>query len=248
MGIEQQYPEIAEFLDVSDDYENSGTEFKHGIERYLIVTQRGIDGQQLLFKWNGKRFEYWDNETIINSHMFVPGYSLPGDIQVDATLATCGPSTTSDHDKVYEYMLTQVDVFDSSSGPDHGNLACCWTVRHIVYNILRRWITLTEGTADFGDQLRSCFHAAFDEADVAPGGIIISPTQSIPGTTRRNIGHVGLLGKGHGGQRLVYSNSSAHARFEQNHTIASWKARYVDLKHLEMLFYPLPIKSISAVS
>lgn len=207
-----------------------------------------MDGQQLLFKWNGTRFDFWDNETIIDNRLSVTGLLPPSDARIDATVATCGTSSADDHDKVFNYMLTQVDVFDSSSGPDHGNLACCWTVRHIVFNALRRWITLTDGTAEFGQELRNCFHVGSDEAKVPPGGIIISPTKDIAGSKSRNIGHVGLLGQGSGSGRLVYSNSSAEARFEQNFTVGSWKARYADVKKLDVLFYPLPIKSVAAVS
>jgi len=117
--IERLHPEIKEYLDHTDEYENTGTEFKQGNERYLIVTQKGADGQQLLFRWNGKRFEYRDNDTIINTQNWS---SLP-DTRPDPRLANCGPSTTADHTTVYRYALTQVDVFDSSAGPDGGNLA-----------------------------------------------------------------------------------------------------------------------------
>ena len=123
LNIERQYPEVEEYLDDTDEYENIGTEFKQGSDRYLIVTQRGIDGQQLLFKWNGSHFEYWDNETIIDNRLSLPGWSFPADAKLDATVAICGPSSGADHDKVYRYALTQVDVFDFSSGPDGGNLA-----------------------------------------------------------------------------------------------------------------------------
>jgi len=167
--IERLHPEIKEYLDHTDEYENTGTEFKQGNERYLIVTQKGADGQQLLFRWNGKRFEYRDNDTIINTQNWS---SLP-DTRPDPRLANCGPSTTADHTTVYRYALTQVDVFDSSAGPDGGNLACCWTVRHIVFNALKRWITRTDGTAEFGQELHDCFHATFKEEDIPPGGIVI---------------------------------------------------------------------------
>ena len=246
-GIEQQYPEIEEYLDNTDKYENAGTEFKQGNDRYLIVTQKGIDGQQLLFKWNGTHFEYWDNETIIDNRLSASGW-LSTDARPDATLATCGSSSDLDHDKVYRYTLTQVNVFDFSSGPDGGNLACCWTVRHIVFNALKRWITMTDGTMEFGQELRACFHVGADEASVPPGGIVISPTKDIPGTKRRNVGHVGVVGEGIGDQRLIYSNSSSLARFEQNFTVGSWTARYSKVKQLDVLFYPLPIKSVPSTT
>lgn len=235
MGIEQQYPEITRYLDTSDDYVNTGTEFKQGGDRFLLVTQKGADGQQLLFKWNGKQFDFQANETIIDSQR------LFGPVVFAAPATTCGPSNAADHDKVFQLMLTQVNVFDSSTGPDHGNLACCWTVRHIVFNALNRWITKTDGTAEFGAELKRCFQHGSDAAQVPRGGLIISPTQDNPGGGR-NVGHVGLLGDGSGDDRLVYSNSSADARFEQNFTVGKWKKRYHDNKHLDVLFYPLPIR------
>jgi hypothetical protein len=234
MGIEQQYPEITQFLDTSDTYVNTGTEFKQGGDRFLLVTQKGVDGQQLLFKWNGSQFDFQTNETIIDSQ------KLFGPALAPAAATTCGASSKADHDTVFRAMLEQVNVFNSSSGPDHGNLACCWTVRHIVLNALNRAITQTDGTAEFGDELKRCFHQGSDEAQVLHGGIIISPTQNTP--HGRNIGHVGLLGEGTGDARLVYSNSSADAKFEQNFTVGKWKARYKDTKHLDVLFYPLPIR------
>jgi hypothetical protein len=144
----KRYPEIEEYLDDSDKYQNSATEFKQGNERFLLVTQRGIDGQQLLFKWNGDHFEYWDNETIIDSRTSLPGgFALRPLSEMDATLAQCGPSSESDHKKVYDYVVSKVNKFSSKTGPDHGNLACVWAVRHLVFNALNRWITKTDGTA-----------------------------------------------------------------------------------------------------
>jgi hypothetical protein len=144
----KRYPEIEEYLDDSDKYQNSATEFKQGNERFLLVTQRGIDGQQLLFKWNGDHFEYWDNETIIDSRTSLPGgFALRPLSEMDATLAQCGPSSESDHKKVYDYVVSKVNKFSSKTGPDHGNLACVWTVRDLVFNALNRWITKTDGTA-----------------------------------------------------------------------------------------------------
>jgi hypothetical protein len=83
---------------------------------------------------------------------------------------------------------------------------------------------------------------------VARESLIISPTKDIPHAKDRNIGHVGLLGKRAGNDRLVYSNSSKMAKFEQNFTVGSWKARYADTKKLDVLFYPVPINSMPATS
>jgi hypothetical protein len=72
-SVTKKYPEITEYLDDTDTYENTAAEFKQGHDRFLLVTQKGIDGQQLLFKWNGEQFEYWDNETILDARAALPG-------------------------------------------------------------------------------------------------------------------------------------------------------------------------------
>ena len=132
--------------------------------------------------------------------------------------------------------------FDSSAGPDHGNLACVWVVRHVIKRALNRWVTRTDGTAVFDPELRACFGESLSADDVRPGGIIISPTQGIPGTNRRNIGHVGTLGAGTGNGRLICSNSSAHAKLEQNFTVGTWVQRYRTTKRLPVHFFPIPLR------
>lgn len=239
------YPEIQPYLDDTDDYEVSANETKVGDERVLIVTQRGIDGQQLYFKWNGDHFEFWDNDTIVDSAESILSIS-PTTRTLDAAAAgmRCGPSSADEHRAVHDAAKAEVGRFSSRTGPDRGNLACVWAVRHIVKPVLGRWITRTDGTAVFAPELLSCFGAAHAEANVKPGGIIISPTQNVPGSSRRNVGHVGILGAGNGDARLIYSNSSARAVWEQNFTLASWNARYRDRKRLKVLFFPLPLKSV----
>jgi hypothetical protein len=63
----QVYPEIEPYLDDTDSYEVTANETRIGDDRILVVTQRGLDGQQLYFKWNGEHFEFWDNDTIVDS-------------------------------------------------------------------------------------------------------------------------------------------------------------------------------------
>jgi hypothetical protein len=244
--LTERYPGIEDYLDDSDEYNNTATEFKQGDDRFLVVTQQGqFDGQQLLFKWSGQQFEFWDNETIVDSLAALGGAQLPGSpaATLDA-LAVCAPSPINDHLKVYQVVLSEVNRFDSSNGPDHGNLACVWTVRHIVKKALNRWITKTDGTATFGQELHACFGHGSNLNDLPEGAIVISPTQNIPGSKKRNIGHIGLLGKGNGDARLIYSNSSRDRRLEQNFDVSSWIARYETRKHLQVLYYPLPLKSI----
>jgi hypothetical protein len=241
--VEERYPEIREYLDHTDAYENSATEVKQGGDRFLIVTQRGeIDGQQILFKWNGEHFEFWDKDTVIDIETAIPtvGGLLRRHAEFEA-LVQCGPSSAADHRQVYDYVVSQVNRFDSSTGPDHGNLACVWTVRNLVFAALQRWITKTDSTSRFDSELRSCFNKSFESDDVVPGGIIISPTG-------RNTGHVGFLGTGDGGARRIYSNSSTRARLEQNYTVATWFERYHKRKHLSVHFYPLSQKSVPLTS
>jgi hypothetical protein len=239
------YPEIGPYLDDTDSYEVTASETRIGDDRILVVTQRGIDGQQLYFKWNGEHFEFWDNDTIVDSAASILNLP-PASRTLDAATAgmRCGPSSDDEHRLVHEAAVRQVGRFSSASGPDRGNLACVWAVRHLVQSVLGRWITRTDGTAVFAPELLSCFGATHAEAQVKPGSIIISPTQNVPGSSRRNIGHVGIIGDGRGEGRLIYSNSSARAVWEQNFTLGSWIRRYRDTKGLKILFFPLPVKSV----
>ena len=133
----QQFPEISAYLDDSPEYELSSSEFKRGDNRYLLVTQKGPqDGQQILFVWNDERgaFEFRDNDTFLDVSSDAPSIA---DANLEAIAAgTCGASPAADHDTVHQLTKSLVGVFDSSSGPDNGNLACVWVVRHVIK---RRW-------------------------------------------------------------------------------------------------------------
>ncbi len=247
-SVTEKYPEIAEYLDDTDKYENTATELKQGNDRFLLVTQRGIDGQQLLFKWDGEHFEFWDNETILDATTASSGWRGAASVRVRGHCHAMRASSGPDHQKVHDYVVSEVNKFSSKTGPDHGNLACVWTVRNLVYNALNRWITKSDGTAVFEPELRACFGQGSNASDILPGGIVISPTRNIKGSKKRNIGHVGILGAGKGDARLIYSNSSRHARLEQNFTVSSWNARYRKTKGLSVLFYPLPLKSVPLIS
>jgi hypothetical protein len=123
--VTKLYPEIEEYLDDTDDYENSATEFKQGEDRFLLVTQAGIDGQQLLFKWTGENFDFWENETILDaapSEDFRP-------FAADATMTQCGPGTAEEHKKVHNFVVSQVNKFSSKEGPSRGSWpAFGWSV------------------------------------------------------------------------------------------------------------------------
>ena len=144
MASIEDFPEVIPFLDNSDDYVNTVTEANLNGSRLLIVTQAGeIDGGQAVFAGTVKtgsssiptRFvELTGNER--NAVLVGPRISVLEEFRR-------GSSRT-----VHEHMVDSVDVFSSATGPDGGNLACVWAVRHIVHQALGRWITRTDATAD----------------------------------------------------------------------------------------------------
>lgn len=234
MGVEQRYPEIQPFLDDTGDYLNEGAEITVNGRRYLIVTQRGEeDSGQLLFEITTRGLELRDSDTAIDV--------LRETATTTAADVSCGSSDANAHRDLHSQAVEQVDRFSSAAGPDQGNLACVWAVRHIAHQVLGRWITRTNGTAVFDQELRACFGHTAQDDEVAAGGIIISPTETVG--TRRNIGHVGLLGPHTGnGSRLIYSNSSSAAKWKQNFTLESWIAKYRGAKGLKVRFFPLPLR------
>jgi hypothetical protein len=199
---------------------------------YLTVAQFGeFEGGQHVFELAGDVYRPVYSDSVADlRHLDVPfALAVPNTV--------CGSSTGEDHAAVAAAAVAAVDHFSSAAGPDHGNLACVWAVRHIVFRTLNRWITTTDGTAVFGPELRACFNAVLDEAVVPAGGIVISPTRG------SHIGHVGILGPATGDDgRLIYSNSSAAALWKQNFNVARWPQRYVETKGLQMLFFPLPFR------
>lgn len=237
MDIFKQYPEIEKFVDKSDDYVNRATEFLVRKDRYLVVTQEGpIDGGQILFKATQEGWEPVDADTNVdvleNSLVLSP----------PAASGMCGASSNGDHSLTHNFIRDQVDVFSTANGPDSGNLACVWAVRHLAKKAIDRWITRTDGTAVFDAELQQCYGSTLEEHQVPAGGIIISPTVTRSDGTR-NIGHVGLMGPGGIGlDRLIYSNSSGAKKWKQNFTLGSWIERYRNEKRLKVRFYPLPLQ------
>lgn len=229
MGITEQFPEIKPFLDVTDDYVNEGREFESGGKKYLLVTQKGeIDSGQVLFEITDRGLVHKGTDTTVAIGPNIETFSIASALQ-------CELSSPEDIKSVYRKVLEAEDVFSSASGPDGGNLACVWAVRHIARNALGRWITRTDGTAVFDPELRRCFSGTMSEGDVGEGCIIISPTEG------SNIGHVGILGPRTGDhERLIYSNSSAAALWKQNFTLRSWVRRYKTNKGLKVHFFPIP--------
>lgn len=161
----------------------------------------------------------------------------------------CGTSPASDHEAVAREMEEQVGR-DTREGPDNGNLACVWAVRHIVHDALGRWITKSDYTPTVEAELRNCFGEARSEGDVLAGGIILSPTAVVrlpDGKKVKRIGHIGLLAAGSGGGRRIYSNRSSTARWAQGHTIQKW-AEYYGGRGLQVMYYPLPLRGAAGIA
>lgn len=235
MSVHERYPELLPYLDDTDDYTNEAVEITANDIRYVVITQRGeTDSGQLIFQETEEGWQLIDADTSVDVLLRSAERSVMAE-------GTCAASSIGDHRAVSTAMVALVDEFSTADGPDRGNLACVWAVRHLVRDVLGRWITRTDGTAVFDPELRQCYGGTLQEEEVGEGGIIISPTERIPGSDRRNVGHVGLLGPNTGdGRRLIYSNSSSRALWKQNFTLDSWIARYRTRKQLKIRFYPLP--------
>lgn len=213
------YPEFRAYID--HDATDVSVE-PRGNDTFL-VTMRGEDGGQILLKKEGDKVEIVAADNVIQ---FYHALAAPP--------ACAGECTPQQYALIAQAIIDQVDHFSTAMGPDHGNLACLWAVRHIVHDALGFWITRSDGTADFCPQLVNCFGNDRDEAIVPAGSIVISPTSG------SNVGHIGLLGTGQGDARLIYSNSSSAALWKQNYTIETWRARYHERKGLPVYFFPLP--------
>jgi hypothetical protein len=118
-------------------------------------------------------------------------------------------------------------------GTNHGRLACAWAVNEVARRALGKPVGGGLSTADMYAVLKS-HDSAVNMTNIRGGEIVISPT------TGTHVGHVGIVGpKGRTiKDTKIYSNSSSLREFEQNYTIASWKA-YFSGKDLPVLFFDL---------
>ena len=238
----KQHPEVADYLDPTPGMQTTATHAVRNGRDFVIVRQVSeFEGGMLVFE-----SVYGQLRPVMADNFFELG-DVDRSFDITARSLNCGPSPDDDHEKLAEHARQQVDRFSSSAGPDHGNLACVWAVRQLAHAALERWITRTDGTAVFYPELRGCMGTSLPQDEVPAGGIVISPTRTRPNGTR-NVGHVGLLGPAvaDSDDRLIYSNSSAQALWQQNFTLASWRRRYVDQKGLEMHFYKLPLREAPA--
>jgi hypothetical protein len=237
MASIDDYPQLKALLDPNGTVSNVETREFNG-EEYVRVTKHFDDqeGGQFLFKIVGGNAEQIAADNVVD----FPSALLT----TQAVVTFSGTMNDSDHAKVAQEAINRVDNYKTGTGPDHGNLACMWACRHVVYFAVNMWITKADGTAQFYDELRKGGMKP-DKADNLPAGaIIISPT------TDKGIGHVGILGAGSGDDRLVYSNHSpSHsdpvARWKQNYTVKSF-TDFHKAKGLETYFYRLPMVGAAA--
>ncbi|WP_088348115.1 MULTISPECIES: hypothetical protein [Rhodomicrobium] len=237
------YPDLGGFIDDSGPYELTSSEFRADGQRWLLVTQSGeFEGGQLLFRIEAGRLKPVRADSLVDLN--------PRLAEAEAAHVGLEPSPAAEVSAVATAMRSLANRpsdppsetrFSTASGPDGGNLACVWAIRHLVRDVLRRWITRSDSTSEFADDLFAGFGRSFEEADLDEGSIVISPTAWGSGSMRGRHGHVGLLGpRQPGGARIIYSNSSARRRWEQNFTLNSWRERYERGKHLKVLFFPIP--------
>jgi hypothetical protein len=240
--ILKSHPELADYLDPTPGMENTVSQVVRNGRELIVVRQVSeFEGGMLVLEAvEGKL-----RPTVADN--FLELRDIDRSFEITARSINCGPSPQDDHAALSAHAQAQVDRFSSSAGPEHGNLACVWAVRHLAFQALDRWITSTDGTAVFYPELKGCMGASLAQEQVPAGGIVISPTRTRPNGTR-NVGHVGLLGPvaANADDRLIYSNSSAQALWKQNFTLGAWRRRYVEGKGLEMHFYKLPLRPAAA--
>jgi hypothetical protein len=242
--ILQRHPEIADYLDPTPGMENTASQVVMNGRNYVVVRQ--------VSEFEGGMLVLEDVDGKLRPAMADNFFEL-GDVdrqfEISALARGCGPSSGDDHETLAAHSLEQVGRFSSRNGPDRGNLACVWAVRHLAHQALARWITRTDGTAVLYPELKACMGPSLPQEEVPAGGIVISPTKERPGRARI-VGHVGLLGPATLGadDRLIYSNTSARAVWEQNFTLGSWRRRYEEQKGLETHFYKLPLRGSAPTS
>lgn len=232
MNSIDHYPGLKAQLDPKGKVSKVETQERGG-QTYVRVTQHFADheGGQYLFKMAAQNAELIAVDNVVE---FPPEGAV-----TQAAISYSGTMSDSDHAKVAQEAIDQVEKFKTGDGPDHGNLACMWACRHVVYFAVNVWITKSDGTATFYDELQRGGMKPEKADNLPPGALIISPT------TSKGVGHVGILGAGKGGDRLVYSNHSpSHrdpvARWKQNYTVKSFTDAHSAIG-LRTYFYRLPM-------
>jgi hypothetical protein len=231
MASIDDYPQLKALVDPNSTVSNVETSEVGGV-KYVRITERfdEREGGQLLFKIAGDNAEQIAIDNVVDFPSAI--------LTIQAVVSYSGTMSDSDHAKVAAEAVNQVDVYKTGEGPDHGNLACMWACRHVVYFATNAWITKVDGTAQFYGELQKGGMKPEKADDLPPGAIIISPT------TSKGIGHIGILGAGTGDSRLVYSNHSPSrtdpiARWKQNYSVKSFTDAHT-AKGLQTNFYRLP--------
>src|ERR1700761_635681 len=137
------YPQLKALLDPKAEVSNVETSEVGGAE-YVRVTEHFDEGEglQLLFKIVAGNAQQIAIDNVVN---FPSGL-----VMTEAVAARYnGTMSDADHAKVAAEAVKQVDVYKTGDGPDHGNLACMWACRHVVYFATNTWITQADGTAQF---------------------------------------------------------------------------------------------------
>jgi len=234
----RNYPAIQSWIDQDPSLTTEATEFFVDGRRFVLVTQRGEDGGQVLIELDASGNPI---NAVSDTVIDIGRVSRVAAARARVSVPAC---SEPQHATVFQIAQQWADDRKSSAaGPDGGNLACAWMVRRLVCSALSMMIYDGDGTLGFGEFLRSNYRNEFPENEIAAGGIIISPTEGTG--SNRNVGHIGILGPSTGDNtRLIYSNSSAAAEWQQNHTLRSWRKRYEETKGLDVLFFPVPDRNL----
>jgi hypothetical protein len=125
-------------------------------------------------------------------------------------------------------------------GTKNGRLACAYAVNEVVRRALGKPIGGGFSTTNMSKVLSVKHTKVDDESKVAPGAIIISPTQG------ENVGHVGIVStiKSPLSATTIYSNSSSRGVFSHKFTVGTWKNFYRNRKGLPVLFFALNVKNL----
>lgn len=172
-----------------------------------------------------------NNFSMVLDYRIIRGaLALPAEQRTPAPLTVNNAPPAGNNKLIYESARKSAGVLSTAKAPgtEGGNLACAWVVNEVVKKALGHPIGGDTSTADMHRALKGGKGSEVPENQATPGAIIISPTVS-----ETNHGHVGILGEA----GCIYSNSSAHAKFEQNFRLEGWKAYYQNRKGLKVLFY-----------
>jgi hypothetical protein len=234
----RNFPAAQSWIDQDPSLTTEITEIFNDGTRFILVTQRGEDAGQVLIELDASGNSVNAiSDTVIDVGRILRATTARARTRVSACSA-------AQHALVFQQAQGWVTSHKSSAaGPDGGNLACAWMVRRLICSALSMMIYDGDGTLGFGEFLVSNYPSSFAEDEVPAGGIIISPTE-VTGS-HRNVGHIGILGSPTGDDtRLIYSNSSSAAEWQQNRTLRSWRDRYEVAKGLEVLFFPIPDRNL----